>query len=136
MLKISFNVLLVVVAAESDDSSGRPGLRPGLLEALQHPSPVQVLLPAEGRCEDERLTPSGKKRHPMAFLAWHGGKRICFGKTFAELTLKFIAAMMADKFDFKFEAASANRYSKTHLPELMFGQSHYPKLRVQLTERK
>ena len=59
------------------------------------------------------LTPSGKKRHPMAFLAWHGGKRICFGKTFAEMVLKVISTMMAHKFDFKFEAPSADRYSKT-----------------------
>ena len=30
------------------------------------------------------LTPNGKKRHTMSLSPFNGGKRICFGKTFAE----------------------------------------------------
>lgn len=46
------------------------------------------------------LTPSGTKRHPMSFLPFNGGKRICFGKTFVEMVLKVFCVMMATEFDF------------------------------------
>ena len=36
------------------------------------------------------LTPSGKKRNPMSWLPFSGGKRICFGKTFADSNLKIM----------------------------------------------
>jgi len=36
------------------------------------------------------LTPSGKKRHPMSFGPFLGGKRICLGKTFVETMSKII----------------------------------------------
>ena len=39
-------------------------------------------------------TPSGQKRHTFAWLPFNGGKRICFGKTFAEISLKFLLTMM------------------------------------------
>ena len=39
-------------------------------------------------------TPSGDKRHPFAWLPFSGGKRICFGKTFAEFVLKVKLTMM------------------------------------------
>jgi cytochrome P450 len=35
------------------------------------------------------LTPDGKKRNPFSFFAFGAGRRICFGKTFAEYNLKF-----------------------------------------------
>ena len=37
------------------------------------------------------LTPSGKNRHPNALSPFSGGKRVCFGKTFAETSMKIIA---------------------------------------------
>ena len=36
------------------------------------------------------LTPSGSKRNPYSWIPFSAGKRICFGKTFAELSLKII----------------------------------------------
>ena len=70
----------------------------------------------------------------MSFLPFSGGKRICFGKTFAEMVLKVICSMMADRFDFDF--AEQGKYSKDDLPMIMMGQSHYPKLPVNLTLRQ
>lgn len=49
------------------------------------------------------LTPGGKKRHPMSWVPFHGGNRICFGKTLAEANMKILMIYMAEKFDFKFE---------------------------------
>ena len=40
------------------------------------------------------LTPTGKKRHPMSFGPFGGGKRICLGKTLAENIGKCLAAMI------------------------------------------
>ena len=37
------------------------------------------------------LTPDGKKRHPMAYGPFLGGKRICLGKTFGEMVSKITA---------------------------------------------
>ena len=36
------------------------------------------------------LTPSGKRRNTMSYVPWSAGKRVCFGKTFAESNLKII----------------------------------------------
>ena len=30
------------------------------------------------------LTPDGKKRHSCSWIPFHGGQRVCFGKTLAE----------------------------------------------------
>lgn len=46
------------------------------------------------------LTPSGKKRHPMAYSPFFGGKRICLGKTFAETMSKIIGPSLIGSFDF------------------------------------
>ena len=40
------------------------------------------------------LTPSGKKRHPMSFSPFLGGKRICLGKAFADNIGKLMATMI------------------------------------------
>ena len=40
-------------------------------------------------------TPSGKKRNPYAFCPFNGGKRICFGKTFAEANLRIVGTYLS-----------------------------------------
>ena len=69
----------------------------------------------------------------MSFLPFSGGKRICFGKTFAELVLKVICSMMAHRFDFKFQ--EQDKYSKFNLPMIMLGQTHFPKLPMIVTKQ-
>ena len=58
------------------------------------------------------LTPSGKKRHPMSWAPWNGGKRICFGKTFAEANLKIVATYMTQNFNLEY--VEAEKYPNTN----------------------
>ena len=46
--------------------------------------------------------PDGSKRNPLAFNPFLGGKRICLGKTFAEITLKLTLPLYYHHFDFEF----------------------------------
>ena len=48
------------------------------------------------------LTPSGSKRNPSSYIPFLGGKRICFGKTFAETNLKVLASYLAQYFNYEF----------------------------------
>ena len=42
----------------------------------------------------DSLTPDGKKRPQLSWLPFNGGKRICFGKTFAEMAIKVFNSMI------------------------------------------
>ena len=44
------------------------------------------------------LTPSNKKRHPLSFSPFFGGKRICIGKTFAEIIGKYVVPAILGKY--------------------------------------
>ena len=48
------------------------------------------------------LTPAGKKRNPMSYVPFLGGKRICLGKTFSDVIAKVISAAILKQFDFEF----------------------------------
>jgi cytochrome P450 len=48
------------------------------------------------------FTPAGKKRHPMSFGPFFGGKRICLGKTFSEYIAKVFATVITMNYDLKF----------------------------------
>jgi len=64
-------------------------------------------------------TPTGDKRNTFAWAPFNGGKRICFGKTFAECVLKITISMMTQKFDMKFK--DQDRYHKGKLPIKVIG---------------
>mmetsp|Transcript_15391 Transcript_15391/g.20831 ORF Transcript_15391/g.20831 Transcript_15391/m.20831 type:complete len:163 (+) Transcript_15391:97-585(+) len=49
--------------------------------------------------------PDGGVRHPLAFTAFLGGKRICLGKTFVETMLRFTLPMIHYSFDFDIKDA-------------------------------
>ena len=76
------------------------------------------------------LTPGGKKRHPNSFIPFHGGSRVCFGKTLAEGEIKILIAMFTQKFDFSFEDA---RY-ETEIPLAMIDMSSNPPIWLKLRE--
>ena len=40
-------------------------------------------------------TPAGEKRNPYAWSPFNGGRRICFGKTFAEANLRIVGTYLA-----------------------------------------
>jgi len=46
--------------------------------------------------------PDGQKHNPLTFNPFLGGKRICPGKTFAEIVVRFTIPMLYYHFDFKF----------------------------------
>ena len=48
------------------------------------------------------LTPGGKKRNPLSFSPFLGGKRICLGKTFAEASSKIVGPTILMNFAFEF----------------------------------
>ena len=49
------------------------------------------------------LSPDGKKRHAFAWAPFNGGRRVCFGKTFAEATMKILATYLTSHFNFEHE---------------------------------
>ena len=48
------------------------------------------------------MTPGQKKRHPYSFTPFMGGKRICIGKTFAEMVGRFVVPAILGKYEFEF----------------------------------
>lgn len=80
----------------------------------------------------DSLTPAGEKRPVFCWLPFNGGKRVCFGKTFAETSLRMITTMMSQRFNF--ELVDSGKYDKDNLPMLILGQSHFPKVPVKLTK--
>jgi cytochrome P450 len=46
------------------------------------------------------LRPDGQKRLPFSFAPFLGGKRICLGKTFAEVVAKFVVPAMLCRLQF------------------------------------
>jgi len=79
------------------------------------------------------LTPTGKKRHPMSFGPFLGGKRICLGKTFAETISKIIGPTILAHFDFEFKDPNMITGEKpvNHLIML-----HAPVIMVTVSEMK
>lgn len=46
------------------------------------------------------LTTEGNPRNPLAFTPFFGGKRVCLGKTFAEVTVRFTVPLIFHHLDF------------------------------------
>ena len=58
------------------------------------------------------LKPNGEKRHPFAFGPFIGGKRICVGKTFAEIVAKFVIPALLSRLRFEFVDPKTNMGNK------------------------
>ena len=74
------------------------------------------------------LTPDGRKRHPMSFTPFLGGKRICLGKTFAESIGKLIVSMIVSQLEFDFVDPKYNTFNPTN--DLLFDE---PKTSVKVS---
>jgi len=46
--------------------------------------------------------PDGKPRHPLSFCPFTGGKRICIGKTFAEVLARYSIPLIYRFYDFEY----------------------------------
>ena len=80
------------------------------------------------------LTEGGKKRNSASWVPFSGGKRICFGKTFAEANLKIMLTYFTQYFDFEYVDKSlveGNKY-----PVAVMFQSRNPPLMVRLTKHQ
>jgi len=76
------------------------------------------------------LTPSGKKRNTMSYVPWSAGKRVCFGKTFAESNLKIMLTYITQTFNFEF--AEKGKYDEK-FPIAVMSQSKTPPIMINLT---
>ena len=47
------------------------------------------------------LNSKGLKRHNLSYLPFMGGRRVCLGKTFAEILAKFVVPALLTKFEFE-----------------------------------
>ena len=77
-------------------------------------------------------TPDGKTRIPASFCPFNGGSRICFGKTFAEASMKILISYFTQVYDFEF----VNPEYKTKFPNGHFGINKHNKIEVVLTNKK
>ena len=58
------------------------------LDEFQWQKPLEFIPERFDSSNPVSLTPNGKKRHPYSYAPFSGGKRICFRKSFAEISVK------------------------------------------------
>lgn len=75
------------------------------------------------------LTPSGQKRHVNAWNGFHGGSRVCFGKTLAEAQIKILTTYMTQNFNFAFE----NEQFNVELPFTQIDMANKKPIWIKLT---
>ena len=81
------------------------------------------------------LTPAGKKRNAAAFIPFFGGRRICFGKTIAEASMKIVVTYMCHYFEMEF--VDKEKYPDTHsLPVSQILMSEFAPVEIKLTARR
>ena len=74
----------------------------------------------------------GSNRNPLSFTPFLGGKRICLGKTFAEITVRFTLPLYFHYFDFEFELEE----HKIKRPTYILGSKKVPEIPILMTTRK
>ena len=80
---------------------------------------------------DIAKTPKGNKRHPCSYSPFMGGKRICLGKTFAELFSKILLSLATWNYDMEF--VDKEHYDKR--PLITMGLDDI-KVKVHIANRK
>lgn len=75
----------------------------------------EKFIPDRFDCSSEYFKrPDGKQRHPLSFIPFTGGKRICIGKTFVEVLTRFTIPLIYHYFDFEFADPSLLQKEKQH----------------------
>ena len=69
---------------------------------------------------DMSLTPKGTKRNSYSWVPFNGGKRICFGKTFADMNLKIMAVYASQYFNW---SHTSDKYTKDKFPMMHVAMS-------------
>ena len=93
--------------------------------------PLEFLPERFDHADPLSLTPGGKKRNPYSFAPFNGGKRICFGKTFADMNMKVVAIYASQYFNWVFQG---EKYSATKFPMLHLGMSKPVPIEMKLTQ--
>ena len=73
--------------------------------------------------------PDGRPRSPLAFCAFNGGKRICLGKSLAEVMLCLTIPLIFYHFDFEFTNPSIQASNK---PYYQIGAPKVPEMKVKV----
>ena len=83
-------------------------------DPVQWPEPERYV-PERFDAKDAKWsqTSEGKTRNPLAFTPFFGGKRVCLGKTFAEVTVRFTVPLIFHYLDFEFVNREEQIASKT-----------------------
>ena len=71
--------------------------------------------------------PDGGARNPLTFTPFLGGKRICIGKTFAEVTTRFTIPLLYYHLDFEF-----SEHTLANKPPVVAGCLTDPRIPVRL----
>ena len=101
----------------------------GLHFNAKHWQRPREFLPQRFDPEDSlSLAPDGKKRHAFAWAPFNGGKRVCFGKTFAESNLKIVLTYLTSYYNF--EHVDEKYRNKDTYPLAHFGVSGYKEPRI------
>jgi len=77
------------------------------------------------------LRPDGKKRNPLGLTPFLGGHRVCLGKTFAEITLKYTLPMYTHYFNFEWK----EKEHYTDRPRYQFGSYQTREMPVYMTKK-
>lgn len=77
------------------------------------------------------LRPNGEPRHPLAYSPFLGGKRICLGKTFAEITTRLTVPILMHSLNFEY-VEKAHYESK---PKYTIGMMGIKKIMLKVTKR-
>ena len=86
-----------------EDSQIQVGIHRLHMNSEQWPEPERFIPERFDPNSKYYLTKEGKRRHPLSFGPFLGGKRVCLGKAFAENVMKCILPIILNQVSFDIE---------------------------------
>lgn len=77
------------------------------------------------------LRPNGEPRHPLAYTPFLGGKRICLGKTFAEITTRLTVPILMHCLNFEY----VNKEHYKCKPQYTIGMRGLVSIKLSISKR-